>query len=114
MEPESFVQWILTRAHQQGYLADRTPRSWDRGADGIITHKETGKKFILQCKHSGSEKITSDKVIEDLLRAREAYDSDAGLIAVTNRYFSSATIKRMQQHGIKYFDRDSICYWPRL
>lgn len=114
MGPESFEQWILTRAHQQGYIVDRTARSWDRGADGIIMHKGTGQKFILQCKHSGNEKIQADRVIEDLLRAREAYDSDAGLIALTNRYFSSAVIKRMQQLGIKYFDRESICFWPRL
>ncbi len=114
MDAEGFERWALTRATQRGYIASRTQRSWDHGADGIITHKETGQKFILQCKHSGLEKIQSDKVIQDLLRAREAYDSGAGLVALTNSYFATPLIQRMKQLGIRYFDRDTICNWPRL
>lgn len=114
MEPELFEQWALTRASQHGYVADRTPRSWDRGADGIITHKGTGQKFILQCKHSGRDTIKEDKVIQDLLSAREAYDTNAGLVALTNRYFSNSLVRRMDQLGIRYFDRDTISNWPRL
>jgi HJR/Mrr/RecB family endonuclease len=114
MEPEVFEQWVLTRASQCGYVADRTARSWDQGADGIIRHKDTRQKFILQCKHSGREEIQEDKVIEDLLRAQQAYDPDASLVALTNSYFSKRLTQRMGQLNIRYFDRDSIVYWPRL
>lgn len=52
--------------------------------------------------------------IEGLLTAREAYDSDTGLIALTNSYFSKPIVKRMNELGIRYFDRETICTWPRL
>ncbi|MBK9561908.1 MAG: restriction endonuclease [Micavibrio sp.] len=114
MEPEEFEQWVLIRAGQSGYITDRTQRSHDHGADGIIQHKETGQKFILQCKHSKNEKISQDKVVEDLLRAREAYYSDAELVALSNSNFSASIIKRMNQLNIKHFDRVNITQWPRL
>lgn len=47
MDPEDFEKWVLNRAGQQGYNAERTLRAWDYGADGIITNKGTGEKFIL-------------------------------------------------------------------
>ncbi|MBK9586927.1 MAG: restriction endonuclease [Alphaproteobacteria bacterium] len=107
MEPEDFENWALTYARQNGYITNKTLRSWDKGADGIITHKETGQKFILQCKHSGRDEIQDD-VVEQLLRARQAYDNDAGLIALTNRHFSKSLKKEMERLRIRYFDRNSI------
>ena len=114
MEPTDFERWVLTRANQGGYISAGTSGSWDQGADGIIRHKDTGQQFILQCKHSGRGSIAEHDAIRDLLTAREAYDRDAGLVALTNSYFSNSVIKKMNELGIKYFDRDSICDWPRL
>lgn len=116
MDDRSFEQWVLNRARQCGYQADGTKVSWDFGADGIIVHKETGKKFILQCKHSSGDKISQDKVIYDLLRARAAYDAEgnADLIALTNSVFSPSLIRRMEHMGILYFDRKKIVNWPRI
>ena len=96
------------------YLTEATNVSWDKGADGIIKHRETGEKFILQCKHSGRDKIQDDRVIEDLLRAREAYDPNAFLVALTNSSFSQPLIRRMNQLHIRVYDRNNICAWPRL
>lgn len=116
MGDRAFEDWVLGSARQSGYVADATPTSWDYGSDGILKHKETNQKFIIQCKHSNLPKIESDKVIEDLLRARSAYDSadNAILVALTNSYFSPSVIKKMVAHRIKYFDRDNIQYWPAL
>lgn len=114
MDGKTFEHWILQQARQYGFQADATKESWDHGADGILIHKETGKKFILQCKHSSSEKISDYKVIQDLLRARDGYDAkgDADLVAITNSHFSDNLLRSMEQTGIRYFDRRSIIYWP--
>lgn len=116
MDARTFEQWVLTTARQGGYVADGTNISWDEGADGIIRHKTTGQRFILQCKHSNREKIEEDKVIQDLLRARSAYDlaGDATLVALTNVHFSSKIMRRMEELKIIYFDRDKICNWPEI
>ena len=116
MDDKAFERWVLSAARQNGYVADGTRTSWDYGSDGILEHKETGHRFIIQCKHSNLPKFESDKVIEDLLRARSAYDNSgfATLVALTNTYFVPRLIKRMDELKIRHFDRDSICQWPNL
>jgi hypothetical protein len=114
MGDKEFERWALHRANQCGYLTEATNVSWDKGAYGIIKHRETGERFILQCKHSGRDIIQDDRVIEDLLRAREAYDPDACLVALTNSSFSKPLVNRMKQLRIRIYDRNSICTWPRL
>lgn len=116
MEPKAFELWVLTKARQAGYQTDATLASWDKGADGIIVNAKTRQKFIIQCKHCSGDKYSNEKVIEDLLRARAAYDVEgvAGLVALTNSRFSETLVKRMQHLQIKFFDRNSILNWPRL
>ncbi len=116
MNAIQFEEWVLLSARRNGYLTDATKLSWDQGADGIITHKKTGQKFILQCKHSNRPKYDDYKIIEDLLKARAAYDNvgDAGLVALTNTSFSAGLIRKLNEHKIQYFDRERICEWPLL
>lgn len=111
MEPTVFERWVLNRAAQNGYIINATQDAWDHGADGIIQHKDTEASFILQCKHSARDQMSEDKAIGDLLRARTKYGIDS-LVALTNRHFSPAVVQRMNQLGIRYFDRETIAQWP--
>lgn len=117
MGPIEFERWVLGKASQAGYKTDATQQTHDFRADGIITHIGTNQKFILQCKHCTSgDRYSHEKVIEDLLIAKRAYDpeGDAGLVALTNAFFAPALLRKMEKHGIRHFDRDNIINWPML
>jgi Helicase conserved C-terminal domain/Restriction endonuclease len=50
MEPQQFERWALLRMAPLGYVSDRTPCSHDSGADGVMMHRETKHRAIVQCK----------------------------------------------------------------
>jgi HJR/Mrr/RecB family endonuclease len=51
MEPRAFECWALSRCVALGWEASRTPVSHDGGADGLIVHRSTGARAVVQCKH---------------------------------------------------------------
>ena len=94
MEERAFELWALSRCIPLGWEASRTPRSYDGGADGILVHRATGAKTILQCKHKQRrDKVCDATAVDDLLRARECYSGKATrLIVLSNaeRYSQAA------------------------
>jgi hypothetical protein len=79
MEPRAFERWALSRCISLGWEASRTPRSHDGGADGLLVHRTTGARVIIQCKHKqGNGNICGPEAIDDLLRARSAYSEKPG------------------------------------
>ena len=65
MEPETFEIWILEQLSKNGYDVKRTPKSWDKGADGIAIAPCGGTKqsMIIQCKHTQTGKPINEKGI---------------------------------------------------
>jgi SNF2 family DNA or RNA helicase/HJR/Mrr/RecB family endonuclease len=115
MEPLGFESWCHHSLKNCGYNVSRTPRSWDCGADGIAVHPETNKSIIIQCKHTQSDAPLDATAIEDLIKARGAYElPDAELHAVTNAKSFSSDAKRLaRQSNIILIDRIKLMQWPR-
>src|SRR5262249_51608987 len=115
MDPHQFERWVLQRMIAIGYIADRTPRTHDSGADGLLAHRKSGSRIIVQCKHKqDANSACDDEAIDDLLRARRAYDAiSARLVALTNaRDFTSKTRRRATEHGIILVARSDLPGWP--
>jgi HJR/Mrr/RecB family endonuclease len=115
MEPLSFERWALSRCISLGWEVSRTPKSHDGGADGILVHRESKARAIVQCKHKQKNgDACGSGAIDDLLRARASYPAAARLFALTNaERFSRLAQERANQHGIVLISRDELLRWPR-
>jgi hypothetical protein len=115
MEPIAFERWALGRCISLGWEASRTPRSHDGGADGLLVHRLTDARVIVQCKHKQSlDRVCGSDAIDDLLRARASYAEGAKLFALTNaEHFSEPARTRAQKHGIFLIGRAELPLWPQ-
>ena len=114
MEPRAFERWALGRCISLGWEACRTPGSYDGGADGLLVHRTTGARVIIQCKHKQGNGKCGPEAIDDLLRARNAYSGDARLFVLTNaEKFSRSASERAERHGIFLISRTDLSDWPR-
>jgi HJR/Mrr/RecB family endonuclease len=115
MEPLEFERWALNRCATIGWEAYRTPKSYDAGADGILKHRHSDARVIIQCKHlQNSDRDCGAEAIDDLLRARACYSGVTQLFALTNANgFSSSAIDRAQKHGINLIGRNQLGQWPQ-
>jgi HJR/Mrr/RecB family endonuclease len=115
MEPHSFERWVLSRCTSVGWEVSRTPRSHDGGADGILVHRESKARAIVQCKHKQKNSDACDsEAIDDLLRARANYPATARLFALTNaEKFTRAAYERAKEHGVVLVARKELPHWPR-
>src|SRR5216683_1888446 len=115
MEPTAFERWALGRCISFGWEASRTPTSYDGGADGVLLHRASGARAIVQCKHTqGDNNACGPEAVDDLLRARANYDGQARLFVLTNAgRFSRSTLERAEKHGIGLVGRNELPHWPR-
>jgi hypothetical protein len=115
MEPTAFERWVLGRCISFGWEASRTPTSYDGGADGVLLHRASGARAIVQCKHTqGDNNACGPEAVDDLLRARANYVGQARLFVLTNAgRFSRSTLERAEKHGIELIGRKELPYWPR-
>jgi SNF2-related domain/Helicase conserved C-terminal domain/Restriction endonuclease len=115
MEPQQFERWALSRMAPLGYASDRTPHSHDGGADGVMMHRRTKHRAIVQCKLRQNEtQCCGDGPIDDLLRARAAYGSGATtLVALTNAAdFPDRAKRRARDYGVILIARGALREWP--
>lgn len=114
MEPVAFERWVLGRCISLGWEASRTPRSYDGGADGLLVHRISGARVIVQCKHTqGSKNACGPEAIDDLLRTRTNYSVAARLFVLTNAAkFSRSALERAKAHGIELVGRGELPHWP--
>jgi HJR/Mrr/RecB family endonuclease len=115
MEALAFERWALSRCVSLGWQASRTPRSHDGGADGVLVHRLTNARAIIQCKHKQRDcSVCGPEAIDDLLRARARYPGIARLFVLTNaEKFSRSAQERAEKHGISLIDRNELPHWPR-
>lgn len=114
MTPSQFENWVLRRLQANGYRSQRTPQTGDGGADGIAVHSESGQQVIVQCKHRQGRYCDAEP-IDDLLRARDAYDqANARLVAITTaRSYTAQARERAARHGIELVSRDTLHAFPK-
>jgi hypothetical protein len=113
MEALAFERWVLGRCISIGWEASRTPKSYDGGADGVLLHRLSGARAIVQCKHTQNNNACGPEAIDDLLRARSQYAEAARLFVITNaRQFSRTAHERAEKHGIVLIGRSELAQWP--
>jgi HJR/Mrr/RecB family endonuclease len=115
MEPKAFERWALTRCISLGWEVSGTPKSHDGGADGILVHRSTGARAIVQCKHKQNDDAPcGPEAVDDLLRARASYAGTSRLFVLTNASrFSRPARDRAEKYGIELIDRRDLPQWPR-
>ena len=63
LKPKQFEEWVLRELGEAGYVTRRTPRSGDRGADGLAVCVEDREGFIMHLHYSlGSPSSTESSV----------------------------------------------------
>ena len=113
MEPIQFEDWVLAGLKSQGFEVNKTPKSWDCGADGIAKDPKSGATIILQCKHTQKGSAVGPGAIEEMLNARSAYmEPKAQLIAVTNApSFTKPAAQVAKSCGAVLVDRSHLIEW---
>ena len=112
MEAKAFERWALSRCIALGWQASSTPKSYDGGADGVLLHRISGARVIVQCKHTQGDAACGPEAVDDLLRARANYGA-ARLFALTNATkFSRTAIERAVAHNIELISRNELPTWP--
>lgn len=121
LEPTAFEEWVLRQLQQAGYETRRTPRSGDRGADGLAWAsadgmRRTGYTLIVQCKHTQPDAACGVSAVEEVLRSipdyRDAIRGDPRPMVVTNAArFTAAAERRAREAGVRLLDRRHL---PRL
>jgi hypothetical protein len=115
MDPIAFERWALSRCISLGWEASRTPKSYDGGADGVLVHRMTNARAIVQCKHKQNDKdVCGPEAIDDLLRARAGYDASARLFVLTNaEKFARTTKERAEKYSVTLIGRTDLPLWPQ-
>jgi HJR/Mrr/RecB family endonuclease len=114
MDPIAFERWALSRCISVGWEASQTPKSYDGGADGVLVHRITNARAIVQCKHKQNSKdLCGPDAIDDLLRARANYDASARLFVLNNaETFARTTKERAEKYGVSSIGRSELPLWP--
>ncbi len=115
-EPEAFEIWALQQLAEAGYDTRRTPRSRDRGADGIAISRigDDQHTIILQCKHTQPDASCGRAAVEEVLRAIPHYEIRGEPIpmVVTNAAGFTASARRLaRRRDVLLVDRHEL---PRL
>jgi HJR/Mrr/RecB family endonuclease len=115
MEPRAFETWALRRCATLGWEVSRTPISHDGGADGVLEHRLTSARAIVQCKHKQDHTtVCGPEAIDQVLKARARYPGTTLLFVLTNSdRFSRSAWERAEMHGVSLIGRGELTEWPR-
>ena len=99
MDPYDFEKFIGHLFKKKGYIVLETKGSNDFGADLIVTKD---KKYVIQVKRYGKDNKVGVPDVNQILGAKEYYDSDKTMIVSTSSYTKSAK-KLCEKTGVKYW-----------
>ena len=114
---QSHKIWILEQLSDNGYDVKRTPKSWDKGADGIAIAPREGTKqsMIIQCKHTQTGKPINEKGILEIVKAKKFYsqsDQELHPVVVSNaKRFSAKSIQLAKDKGVRLVTRNDLFDW---
>ena len=113
LEPDAFEVWVLRQLAEAGYDTRRTPRSGDRGADGLAMSRvgEDQHTIIIQCKHTQPDSTCGRAAVEEVVRAIPQYEIRGVPIpmVVTNAADFTADAKLLaRQECVQLVDRRAL------
>ena len=100
VEFEGFLKKLFEK---MGYFVETTKKSYDFGADLVIS--KNGTKSIVQAKCLN--KTVGAKAIQEIIGAKNHYNVQ-NLMVVTNRYFSKEAETMALENDVKLINRDSL------
>ncbi len=111
--PEEFENWVLDQLATAGYEIRRTPRSGDRGADGLAYSRSGGKEhtLLIQCKRLQPDAKCGRKAVEEVLHAISEYDilGEPRLMVVTTANgFTSKASDLAKREGVELVSRMNL------
>lgn len=113
LEPTAFEDWVLRQLAEAGYETRRTPRSGDRGADGLAIHRGEDKShtIILQCKHLVPDRQCGIGAVREVLDSIGEYRlvGEARPMVVTNAAGFTRDARRLAEaNDVRLVDRRSV------
>ena len=76
LEPTAFESWVLQQLASAGYETRQTPRTGDRGADGLAYSRMPGRShtIVVQCKHMQPDARCGVGAVREVLASLSKYD----------------------------------------
>ena len=113
LEPFAFESWVLRELAVAGYDTRQTPRSGDRGADGLA-YSRTGDKshtIVVQCKHLQPDAKCGVNAVQEVVASLPNYDvaGEARPMVVSNAAgFTDAARRLAKDAGVWLVDRSRL------
>ena len=115
LEPAAFEEWVLRQFQSAGYETRLTPRSGDRGADGLAFSGIGGRKhtIIVQCKHTQGDRKCDWVAVDEVLNSLSSYDSiikgEPVPMVVTNAVgFTFQAVVQAKRRNVRLIDRHQL------
>ncbi len=113
LEPTAFESWVLNELSLAGYECRQTPRSGDRGADGLAYYRGTGEEhtIFVQCKHMNRDKRCGVAAVRQVLASLADYEAVGKPIpmVVSNAVgFTSPALYLAKIKGVSLVSRHSL------
>ena len=115
LEPTAFEEWVLRQFQSAGYETRLTPRSGDRGADGLAFSGTGDRKhtIIVQCKHTQGNKKCDWAAVEEVSSSVSAYDTgihgEPVPMVVTNAVgFTFQAVVQAKRRGVRLIARHQL------
>lgn len=120
LEPTKFEEWVLSQLGKAGYVTRRTPRSGDRGADGLAVWRDETQPhtIIVQCKHTQPHARCGRAAVVEVLRSISQYEISgvSKPTVVTNAAGFTVTAESLaRRKGVRLVDRHGLSKlqtWP--
>lgn len=76
LEPTAFESWVLQQLASAGYETRQTPRTGDRGADGLAYSRMPGRShtIVVQCKHMQPDARCGVGAVREVLASLSEYE----------------------------------------
>ena len=115
LEPAAFEEWVLHQFQSAGYETRLTPRSGDRGADGLAFSGTGGRKhtIIVQCKHTQGDRKCDWVAVDEVLNSLSSYNSiiqgEPVPMVVTNAVgFTFQAVVQAKRRNVHLIDRRQL------
>lgn len=115
LDPIAFENWVLGQLKEAGYSTWQTPRSGDRGADGLAMScsKEEKHTIIVQCKHMQPDDKCGQSAVREVLNSIPFYKTNIQgeprpMVITTAGGFTADAEKLARQSGVQLVDRRNL------
>ena len=115
LDPIAFEEWVLGQLKEAGYSTWRTPRSGDRGADGLalLCAEEDKHTIIVQCKHMQPDDKCGQSAVREVLNSIPFYKTNIQgkprpMVITTAGGFTADAKKLARQSGVQLVDRRNL------